>query len=167
MKNTALQIITILIGLQSFANDGEVFIKLKSSSDVLVYSNLKNINLESQPDGFYIQNAAIDTNELETKPGVAKGRMKSKKILDVKNYPKIYVTNLQCVSAMNDSASGACSGNLEIKGRNLPLANATYRIANDHVSIKFNFKLSDYNIAQKVFLFKINNSADVEVKIKL
>jgi hypothetical protein len=160
-------ILFLALSLPAFANEGLVNIKLESAINVSVHAKAKNITINKTAIGYNIDRALVLTNELTTSPSMVKSSLKSERLLDTAKYKEIIVSNLICVENNKIESSGACTADLEIKGIKHKIENMTYLKLNSNLQLKFNFKLSDYNIAQKVFLFRVQNQAAVDVTINL
>ena len=166
MKTLTSLTLLLLLGFTAKANDGEVRIMLDSARTVTIQADVKGIQLEETQTGYYVQKAVVKTSTFNTTPSIVRGRLKSQKILDTNNYPEIYMTELICTAQNENVNQGYCSGDLEIKGHKKAIS-ASYKTINQKIVIQFDFLLSDYNIAQRVFLFNIKNTAHAEIKINL
>ncbi len=161
--------ISVLISQNIFAASGAVDILLKSAVTVKVFSPLKDINLEKAPFGYMINRVVISALDLSVTPAAAKGNLHSSKFLNSDKYPQIVVSNVKCVikNKTNLNEEGNCTGNLGIKGQTRPITTARFSVLNKELRITFTFSISSYGIADKVFLFKIDDSAQAVVRIGL
>lgn len=165
MKNVFISLFFLINTSAVFASNGSLEINIKTNVDVKVSSLLNNVVVQKMENGFLIDQATVESQKLAVIPGVALSKLRSTNFLNVNNYPYIYVHQVKCVFA--NERMGFCDGSLEIKGHINKISKAQFSFINNTLIINFNFLLSDFDISQRVFLFRINNIAAAKVQLAL
>lgn len=165
MIKSALIVFIFFSALGAYAGSGQIKIKLKSVTDVEATYSSANINMVRTDYGFSLIEQRVDVLQLEVDPSAAKKMMRSKKMLNAEKYPEIVVSNVVCISTAAET--GSCKGDLQVKGVKKPIRHSVFKVENNILYLKFDFLLSDYNIARKALLFKIDDLALVEAAIRL
>ena len=165
MLKSILIAFVFLSGFGAHAGSGQIKIKLNSVTNVEATYSSANINILKTDYGFSLSEQRVDVLQLQVEPAVAKKMMRSEKMLNAEKYPEIIVSNVVCMSTAVEA--GNCTGDLQVKGIKKPIRHAVFKVENNILYLKFDFLLSDYKIARKTLLFKIEDLALVEAAIRL
>ena len=165
MNKSIIVMLIILNSIFVYAGSGQIKIKLKSITDVEANYNSANINLIKSNTGVLLPQQIVKVDELNVEPAATKKMMRSEKMLNAEKYPEIILSKVVCSYATSDQ--GNCTGDLKVKGVSKPIRQAVFKVEKNIFYLKFKFLLSDYNIARKALLFKIDDLALVEAAIQL
>lgn len=164
MNKSTIVILICLNSILAYAGNGQIKIKLKSITDVEATYNSANINLVKSNTGFLLPQQIVKVEDLNVAPAATKNMMRSEKMLNAEKYPEIIVSKVVCSYTAADK--GNCTGDLKVKGVSKPIKQGFFKVEKNIFYLKFNFLLSDYNIARKALLFKIDDLALVEAAIQ-
>jgi hypothetical protein len=158
--------LVVFSNAEANTRSADIIIGISSTVDVTVSGQINNLELITEDRGFFIASAQVKVDDLSIKPGAAKAHLKKEKMLNSSTYPYVQAKNISCKSDSGKALEGDCTGSLVIKGIEKNISGIRYKVlTDDSIEIRFNFYLSDFNIAQKVFIFGIENEANTLIKV--
>jgi YceI-like domain len=159
VKKIILISLFYFFSFSALASFAKVKIFINSGLDVIVTAQSIPFIFEKNEQGFVIQYVVVKTSDLNVKPSLVAAKIKKKKFLHVEQYPEITVNSIVC-----EEMNHQCKLNLRIKNNEKTIL-ANYSSTESAILLKFHFLLSDFDIAQSISFWKIENQAQVEVDI--